>query len=70
MFQKDKVVSMLLVIDIDEIHLKIIKDRVEKGETEFYPYIKIANGKPLSEILYQNSWEQHVNLLKEIYKNK
>ena len=29
--------------------------------------ISIINGIPLSEILYQNSWEQHVNFLKEIY---
>lgn len=61
---------MKLVIDIDEEHLNLIKYKVEQGNTEFTPYIIIANGKPLSEILYQNSWEQHVNMLKEIYNDK
>lgn len=61
---------MKLVIDIDRVHLDIIKKKVEDGNTEFYPYLIIANGKPLSEILYQNSWEQHVNMLKEIYNDK
>lgn len=59
---------MLLVINIDRVHLDIIKKKVEEGNTEFYPYIIIAKGKPLSEILYQNSYEQHVKMLKEIYK--
>lgn len=61
---------MKLVIDIDEEHYNVIKYKVEHGNTEFTPYLIIANGKPLSEILYQYSWEQHVNMLKEIYNNK
>ena len=61
---------MLLVIDIDEEHYNYIKYKVDQGNTEFYPYVVIAKGKPLSEILYQNSYEQHVNMLKEIYHIK
>lgn len=61
---------MLLVIDIDNVHLDIIKKKVKEGNTQFYPYLKIAKGIPLSEILYHNSWEEHVNMLKEIYNDK
>lgn len=57
---------MLLVINIDEEYYKLLKYDVEHG-ADYKPLKIIANGKPLSEILYQNSWEQHVNLLKEIY---
>lgn len=37
---------MKLVIDIDEAHLYLIKYKVAQGNTEFYPYVIIANGKP------------------------
>ena len=68
---------MLLVIDIDEeIYNAIVKPfRKIEGQRSCKSVItkaciSIANGRPLSEILYQNSWEQHVNLLKEIYNDK
>ena len=38
---------MKLVIDIDEEHLNLIKYKVEQGNTDFTPYVIIANGKPL-----------------------
>lgn len=61
---------MLVIIDIDEEHYNYIKYKVDQGNTEFYPYVVIAKGKPLSEVLYTNSWEEHVNMLKGIYNDK
>lgn len=61
---------MLLVIDIDEETYKCIKHNVEHGNKGSSLSVIIANGKPLSAILCQNIWEQHINLLKEIYNDK
>lgn len=65
--------NMLLVINISkETYNAIINFKKVEGQRSCKSVItdaciSIANGIPLSEILYQNSWEQHVNLLKEIY---
>lgn len=61
---------MLLVINIDEETYKCIKHNVEHGNKGSSLSVIIAKGKPITEILYQNSYEQHVNMLKEIYNNK
>lgn len=59
---------MKLVIDIDEEHLNLIRYKVEQGNTEFTPYVIIANGKPLESVLYENSWEQHKQIVESFYK--
>lgn len=72
---------MILVIDIsEETYNAIVKPFRKIGEqcTHKSPItdacISIAHGKLLSEILYTNSWEEHVNNLRGIYnetdKNK
>ena len=62
---------MLLIIDIDEEIYNHMKERFMYGyaDTELDKVgLAVSNGKSLSEILYQNSWEQNVNELKGIYK--
>lgn len=67
---------MILVIEITEEDVKKI-EKIKflvggKEDRLLQSHIinAIKNGKSLSEILYQNSWEQHVNMLKEIYNDK
>lgn len=63
---------MLLVIDIDEEDYKLALSRgaLLGGMLDKKLVDDVRKGKPLSEILYHNSWEEHVNMLKEIYNDK
>lgn len=67
---------MILVIDINEEDYKLALSRgaLLGGMLDKKLVNAVRNGKPLSEILYTCSWEEHVNNLKGIYnetdKNK
>lgn len=59
---------MLILIDIDEN----VFDKIHNCQPVDYTtlYNSFKNSKPLSEVLYTNSWEENVNMLKGIYNDK